>query len=389
MRLPRPAPDTYTWVVDDECLVFSAAHQEIHSFNSSGAFIWLAIQEGQSLRSIVAELKSALHVSGEVAAQYVEGALADWKERGLIAAPQGKTKATPPQEKRPDCPASRVSGYAVERCYRLLDSRLRIRFTADEQLALVHPILAHLADRDEQQGDHVIDIIESEDGIFLYLDGEGCLSCQCRQQLAPLVKGLIWSTAINSQEFFIALHAGVVCGQAGAILLPGHSGSGKSTLTTLLAHSGLLYFSDEFALLRDSDLHVLPVPLSFCIKSTGLDTLATRFPALAQLPVHTRFDGKQVVYLPPPTESLPPRGAASSVRAIVFPKYTAGAQTERRTLRTAESVRRLIEHCLVVHGALDVQRIETLINWMKLMDCRELIFGEAEQCLPLLKSIVQ
>lgn len=389
MKLPIPASDTHTWVVDDECVVFSAAQQEIHAFNSSGARIWLAMQEIQSFTSIVADLKTTLDVSGEVASEYVEGALADWKERGLLAGASAKTKALPPEEKPPDFPSFSARGFAVERCYRLLDSRLRIRFMRDEHAALVHPILAHLSDRNEQGADKIIDIIETEAGIFLYLDGVGCLSCQLRQQLAPLVKGLIWSTAINSQEFFIALHAGVVCGEAGAMLLPGHSGSGKSTLTTLLAHSGLLYFSDEFALLRDTDLHVLPVPLSFCIKSTGLDTLATRFPALAELPVHIRFDEKQVVYLPPPQEALPPYGTASPVRAIVFPKYSAGAQTECRKLRKAESVRRLIEHCLVVHGTLDVQRVDSLLNWIEHTDCRELVFGHAEECVELVKGMLQ
>jgi hypothetical protein len=77
------------------------------------------------------------------------------------------------------------------------------------------------------------------------------------------------------------MHAGVVAGPAGAILLPAPPGSGKSTLTAALVATGLDYFSDEVALLAEEDLAVMPFPLAMCVKDTGIDVLASRFPAIA------------------------------------------------------------------------------------------------------------
>ncbi len=101
------------------------------------------------------------------------------------------------------------------------------------------------------------------------------------------------------------MHAGVVAGPAGAILLPAPPGSGKSTLTAGLVAAGLDYFSDEVALLAEDDLAVMPFPLAMCVKDTGIDALAALFPAITALPMHTRMDGKRVVYMPPPAARVP------------------------------------------------------------------------------------
>ena len=48
------------------------------------------------------------------------------------------------------------------------------------------------------------------------------------------------------------VHAGVVAGTGGALVLPGRSQAGKSTLVAALVTAGASYYSDEFAVDRKS-----------------------------------------------------------------------------------------------------------------------------------------
>jgi len=61
----------------------------------------------------------------------------------------------------------------------------------------------------------------------------------------------------------VFIHAGVVCVEDAAILIPGSSGSGKTTLVDALVHAGASYYSDEYAVVDAAGLiHPYAKPLS-------------------------------------------------------------------------------------------------------------------------------
>jgi hypothetical protein len=77
-----------------------------------------------------------------------------------------------------------------------------------------------------------------------------------------LVTQLTW--AVLAETPLLGLHAGVVSGPSGLIVVPGHSGLGKTTLVAALVRAGLGYVSDE-ALAIDRDTLIataFPRPLA-------------------------------------------------------------------------------------------------------------------------------
>src|SRR4051794_27315009 len=137
-------------------------------------------------------------------------------------------------------------------------------------------------------------------------------------------------TALKAYPFFLNIHAGVVGSGESCILLPAPQGSGKSTLTAALVHAGFEYLSDEVALLSD-DLAVRSFPQAICLKESGIPAVASFYPEARSLRLHLRGDGKRVAYLPPSPDRLPKVGLRS-VRAVVFPRYEAGAALASRSV---------------------------------------------------------
>ncbi|MFH5927189.1 PqqD family peptide modification chaperone [Roseomonas xinghualingensis] len=380
----RVSSGVHSFFLEEGCLLFSEPRQEIHALNTSAAVIWCLLQDGWDEARIATKLEDSFGVSASDAAGFVRTAFADWNRHGFLdgsalIAPAEPMEAT--EQAVEQYGAKLLQGtppFAEERSYTLLSSNLRIRFTAAEQAAVVHPVLAHFENADACS-DAVVDVVQSGDGIAVYLDGEECGSCCGVEELAPLIKGLVWSTAVNRHDFFLGIHAGVVGGQSGAMLLPGSPGSGKSSLTAALVQAGFQYYSDEMALLRDDDFYVLPVPFSLCVKDTGIPVLTSRFPVLEQLPLHQRADGKRVAYLPPPYGCLPPFGEAKPVRALVFPRYAAHVATCSRVMPKADALQRLLEQCLVVRKRLDPRGVQALIRWIEPIECIELVFGTLDE----------
>lgn len=68
--------------------------------------------------------------------------------------------------------------------------------------------------------------------------------------------------ALHARDWLF-VHAGTVCVDGRAILLPGRTLSGKSSLVLALVRAGAAYFSDEYAVLSPAgEVHAYPKPLS-------------------------------------------------------------------------------------------------------------------------------
>ena len=77
---------------------------------------------------------------------------------------------------------------------------------------------------------------------MIHCDRQVHAECSGITELAPVVKSLIWVTAVNQHEFFLDIHAGVIGDGEKCIVLPGPPGSGKSTLTAALVHAGYQFY---------------------------------------------------------------------------------------------------------------------------------------------------
>src|SRR5262249_36264644 len=112
---------------------------------------------------------------------------------------------------------------AAEHSYRLLGTRVLVRFALKEQVAWVDAALGHLEVTEPGQPNMICDIPGESfsDGrrfAAVYVDGE-CVDRRCRLfLLGPIVKGALWTRAVNSHKFLFNFHAGVVGAETSCIL---------------------------------------------------------------------------------------------------------------------------------------------------------------------------
>lgn len=377
-----PAPGTRLFYLEDEGVLFCERTQQLHRLNHTATIIFSLMEEGHDSSSAARELQSLCDLDAATSADYVATAIAEWTTNGILGAPapapdaHAVATATGPFDAPPPPFES-----AVERRYRILDSVFRIRFSTAEQAGVVHAVLEHLATNEAPNGSIAVDVVQSTAAILVYRDGIWFGGCRDLRELAPIVKALVWQSAVNNHDYFLDIHAGVVGDNRRCVLLPAAAGSGKSTLTAALVHAGFLYYSDEVALLEDRTLSVFPVPLALCVKSTGVAALGGRFPILRKLPAHLRGDGKLVHYMPIPPAQCPEGRYPRPACAIVFPRYSSGVATAMTRMRKASALQRLLGECLVAPKGLDVTRVAALVDWICRTECFELAYSETDDAI--------
>jgi hypothetical protein len=390
----RPASGTRLFFIGDEGVLFSEPRQELHAFNTTASVIWCHLEDGLPAAEIARELTAANGLGEAAARSHVEAALADWAMKGLImnGLVTNSTIAGPmplaPEWPVPDLPPMRDDGFVDVRDYRMLNVTVRIRFANAGDADLVHPLFAHLEYRGPRAPGRVVDIGPTANGTGFWCDAAPAGFCAIGEDIVPMAKGVVWTEVLRSQDYLLQIHAGVVGGPAGCVLLPAAPGSGKSTLTTALVHAGFDLFSDEVALLNHGDLTASPFPAAICVKDTGIETIARLYPQVLDLPLHRRLDGKRVVYLPPPADSVPAEGHRRAVCGIVFPQYTAGARTTLRRLGAAEALARLLTQCQNVGRPLDHAAIGSLVRWIDRMPSTAIEYGSMAPALALAGEIL-
>lgn len=128
----------------------------------------------------------------------------------------------------------------------------------------------------------------------------------------------------------VFVHAGVVLGPTGLILLPGRSYAGKSTLVRALVKQGCRYYSDEFAIVRSDGL-VSPFPRDL-----------------------SQRDGANPDIMIPPAElGWTPDLGPSRVAAVVSVSYSNEWTWEVETIGAGTAMLRLFENTVSAQIAPD------------------------------------
>lgn len=391
-RAVKPAAGMRLYYLDGAGVLFSQSLQELHLLNPTATLIWSLLEECNHEPGIVAALHQTYGLDREGSRRFAAQALAEWRVKGFLAESDGVAHDAPaPQpHQAPTGPAWPGPARHEERRYWILNSDVTVRYSSAAQTEVVHPALEHLtANRDVRPGSvrTIVDVIDASNRLLVYRDRELFATCLGTEALAPVVKSLVWMTALRDQRYFLNVHAGVVSDGASCILLPAAPGSGKSTLTAALIHTGYEYFSDEVALLEDVTLNVFPVPLAICVKESGIDALADRFPQLRSIAIHDRADGKRVAYVPPPADRLPAMGDARPVTGLIFPRFTQAEKPAFVPLPRAEALQRLLGECLGVSEALDMYRVDALVQWISRISCHALTYGCTDEAVAEVASV--
>ena len=381
---------TALFFLEDEAVLFHEPAQKLFHLNTVAGVVWCLLEDGKDEQSIASELQNICSISATDADRYLNEAEALFRQLGVL---QDSGQSLPDNHPQAESAAIESAHYGApsfvaERRYRLLNSRFSLRFTHQAHVAAAEPVFCHLRDKDATTPTVALDIVQDDKGrTVLYRDQVAVLTCDAANQFVPLLKSLVWQTAILAREFFLDIHAGVVGDGKQCFLLPAAPGSGKSTLTATLVYHGFEYFSDEVALLHGSDFLVEPVPLAFCVKHTGVEILAPYFPELERVTEHLRGDGKRVRYMPPPAGSIPPFGTMRPVGAIIFPRYLPDQATTLKRIGALEALELLMQECLIVDTHLDTDKVSSLLRWIGAMPCYRLSVVDVGQAVELIKGL--
>ncbi len=392
-------PGLALFPLDDELVVFSEASQSLVGLNATAAFIVRKLRDGVPASALAGVLVAEKGVAPGKAADWVAGTFGALGSLGLLA--DGTTITTPIFDSlgmdrvlvraRARVPPITPFKVRAEGRYRLLGTSVLIRYAEWAQARMVDAVIGHLKSDEPAMPGLVMDILGTRWGdrqlcSDIYANREPIARAEQLSTLGPLVKSVLWSTAVNAHDFMLYLHAGVVGKGEKCVLLPAAAGSGKSSLAAALTHSGFDYYSDEVALVERGTYQVPPVPLAVCVKSTGWDMMSRYYPEISAVPVHGRNDGKVVRYVPPLAATV--RRTPGLVSHIFFPRYTKGKRTRLQPLSRSTALARLMEQCLALRQRLDRDNVQELIRWIGGIECYSLTFSSLDEAVALIKDTV-
>ncbi len=355
---PSPRPDITLHFLDEAGVLFDASQRRLFRLNTTAAYIWCCLEDGQPLNRIQQGLQGTFGFTAAVAASHLEGILGDWCALGLL---------------RRD--VSDHQGDARRLHVQLLDTAFTLNVRpadlAEDLVGLLQPLMVSRV-----ANARAITIEPDGGGFAIRMPGNAVERCRQREQLAPLVKICLACQALQESRDLCSLHAAGVALGGRCLLLPGPSGAGKSTLAAALALDGLPLLGDDTIVLAQDPVLARPLPFSICLKPGAWRLLRHRLPGLSLQPTYTRPDGKRVRYLAPScNDGAIHTGTSMPVGWIVFPCRAEAAPTELVPISRVEALDRLLGECCPLGDALDAASVARLVGWISEIPCFELRFS--------------
>ena len=333
--------DVSLHVLDTGGVLFDGAAQRLYGTNTSATFIWCMLEDGVAPADIAAQVQATFGTPEIEARQLVADSFRQWRELGLIgldSEPSAAPAMAPGMPRRtrahtPPPPVLRNVHY--QRDYRLLDTRIRLRFSSKRLLSYVEPMLASLADDAlDEEFRELLYLIQFPDRIVLCNQERVIDECETWSGIVPMLKASLVLYALDRSDDLACLHAATLIRGKRCLLIPGQSGQGKSTLSAAMVAGGFRLMGDDTTVLCRRTFKARAMPFGICLKKGSWPLLEQRFPSLLEAPIHDRSDGKRIRYLLPEDHSawVPPCFAAK-IGAVVLPRPTRGCHAGRAQSR--------------------------------------------------------
>jgi Coenzyme PQQ synthesis protein D (PqqD) len=374
--------------IGEEGLLLDPENMRLYALNASAAFIWSLLKDGKSPAEASRVLNEQFAVPADAAVSYVADVLRQYealRQDGKPSDPETAATVAAPRAGRP----GRI-GTRRTRTYRLLDSAFRVHYDSARLFEQIDPLLRHRALAGGAGRTKVTDVVvaQEDDGVAVIADEEMIGSSLTIEDAAVAVRACLTQLATARSGGLCVVHAGALCRNGAALLLPGDAGHGKSTLSAGLAARGFDMLCDDTTLLAGEPPLVRSIPTGLCIKRGACAVLEPHYPRLASLPEWHRPDGRQARYLMPGRD-LPWAGpdAAVGVSWIVFPRYHPDRGTALLPLPRHEALARLLRGVCFLSGSLDERNLEKLIAWIEPIDCFELPLSSLDAATALLDGL--
>jgi hypothetical protein len=372
----RPADDVEQLDFEGRSILIHCRRQALLVLNGTASLIWQELRAGSVPDDIARRLAEGFEVPLARVAHDVQAILSTWQEAGLIGetpGPPADAAATP--DLPPQLPVS-------ARTYALCGRPIRFEFGDRSLEAVIHPLFAPAEVEDGGAGDTISLRVCGESYQIAVNGGRPEQRPDIEQALGAAIVHVL-DLSYPEARWLAIVHAGAVAGRNGALVLPGVSGSGKSTLTAALVRVGLGYLSDDIAPLDGRTGRVLPVPFALSAKEGSWTVLRRAYPELSGLPVHSD-DMRRWRYLDLASERAPLSGCP--LRAIVFPRYRAGAETSLTALAPLDALEGLVQaRCWI---SLERADVEALLDLLGTLPVHRLDYGSLDAAVSTCLELV-
>ncbi|UCV26689.1 HprK-related kinase A [Ferribacterium limneticum] len=163
------------------------------------------------------------------------------------------------------------------------------------------------------------------------------------QGFALLEWGMNWCI-YNHAHAFLIIHGAVLERNGKALLMPAPSGSGKSTLCGALMTQGWRLLSDELILINPNNGLIYPLGRPISLKNNSIEVLKKFSPSHhITAPVYDTAKGT-VAHMKPSPDSVMRCSELTPPRWVIFPQYSANAETQILSIEKADLCMRLIDN---------------------------------------------
>jgi hypothetical protein len=347
------------------------------AFNSATAAIWPKIEADCPPDEVADDLARLYGLSFERARRDVDILLAELARLGvLVRAPlDPKTEDEGAQTVDPSSPP------LARLTITLAGVRLSIEADA-EVIAFLRPLLYGRTSADDK-ADRSIRVTWPGSDAIVSLDARPRGFARSREEAIGAIYELMLEALHPNVAWLALFHASAVARDNSALLFPAPSGSGKSTLVTSLLRDRYDYLSDDLAGVSAGDQRVWPFPLGINLKhgSRALVEIPRGFEAI-EITAEARRD--RILAPPPDTWAHSP----VPLRAVVFPRYVAGAEPTLERLMAVDALTRLLTDRIHLGDPLTARRISRFLRWVELTPCYALIYGDLAGAKALIEGLL-
>jgi hypothetical protein len=186
------------------------------------------------------------------------------------------------------------------------------------------------------------------------LDGETPFKPLPADQALPMFEwGLNYAIAAQAHQYLV-VHAAAIERGGSVAIMPGAPGAGKSTLTAaLVQRGGWRLLSDELALIRPSDRHVVPLARPINLKNNSIGLMRAYAPeAIFSAETHNTAKGT-VALMRAPSDSIARSQESAPIGWIVFPRWQADEPSQLKPWSKAAGLMEIAHNAMNynLHGA--------------------------------------
>jgi hypothetical protein len=372
-------------------LVVIAGNGAVAALDPGGRRLWEALQIGCTVDDLVEASVEYGGLPVEVAAANVSGALEEWRALGLIDSAASAIRDTASQRSAtPLAPRSAAPAPVLDKVYLCGDRPVRVRCDDPVLAGVIEAACTACRAAGAAGGIATVDVIE-QDGWFAVHADDAVLArsgdwTRNRALARHWCLTALLETSRRPRPWLGILHASAVGAGGRCVVLPGAKGAGKSTLAAALVAAGAEFVTDDYAPLEQTSWQIWPVPFAPGIKRGSWRTLRRYYPDLDARPVH-KLAGLQIRYLALDAERRAGLDRGLQVRAVVFPRYQAGAGLEQHRMTPIETLAALC-HARSLLDRRPHVLAETL-RWAELVPAYRLLYGDLDRAVQWVLSLLR